>query len=153
MHCRGVAKLAEHDVQGVGHPCMCWCLSWRGQVAEESSPWRFGPGHDLGRAAPSLVCSLFAFVALSYLCPSWLLPARRPDSGQLPVLTGTNLVGARTLKSGHWDGLQTSSPVRHKARPLATGDLVVHTVSGKDRGHAQALPARSPGGLRDARGA
>ena len=24
VRCRGVAELAEHDVQGAGHPRMCW---------------------------------------------------------------------------------------------------------------------------------
>jgi hypothetical protein len=63
---------------------------------------------------PSLVCSLVAFVVLSYLCPSWLAPARRPDSGELPMLTGTNLL-ALSLKSRPGPGRKTH-PVRHNTR-------------------------------------
>jgi hypothetical protein len=98
-------------------------LSWRGRVAEESSPWRLGPRHDPGHAGPSFVCGLLVFVVLSYLCPSWLPPARRPDSGKLPVLTGTNQVGAHTLRSRHADGAGCKlHPLCVTRRPLATGD-------------------------------
>jgi hypothetical protein len=105
-------------------PACAGRLSGRGQVAGQSSPWRSGPSHDPGRAGPSLVGGLLVFVVLSRLCPSWLLPARRPDCGQLPVPTGTNQAGARTLKS----------------RPGRDANLIPCAPQGASARHRRSMP-------------
>jgi hypothetical protein len=136
VHCRGVGKLAGHDVQGGGHPCMCWMpvvarpgsrrITPR-RSGPQSSPWPRGPSPCLWLARLRSCFMPVSVVALS--------PPRRPDCGRLPALTGTNQL---VPTNPAWV-MQTSIPCAHKA-PLATGD----PCCVNDRGAVEMLP-HAPG--------
>ena len=128
-------------------PASAGRLSWRSQVAEESSSWRLGPRSCPGPSWPVPRLWLACPRSFSYLCPSWLPPARRPDSGKLPVLTGTNQADAHT-EIPAWSGMQTSSlcasqgaPTRHR-RSMPCPARIGATFRCSRPAHGRAAPCQ-----------
>ena len=117
VRCHCVAKLAGHDVQGVGHPCMCWMPIVARPGSRRITPRRSGPLSSPGPCGPSLVCGLLVFVVLPCVCPSWLSPPEDRTVASYPC--SPEQTGRRSHNPA-W-AAQTSIRVPHKA-PLATGD-------------------------------
>ena len=108
---------------GSANPAGTGRLSWPGQVAEESSLCALGPRSSPGPRWPVprmwLACLRSSVIPLPVVLPR----ARRPGFSKLPVLTGTNLAGVHTLKSGMGrDANLIPHPPCVTGAPLATGD-------------------------------
>jgi hypothetical protein len=89
------------------------------------------PSHGPGHPGPSLACGSFIFAVPLYVRRSWFPPARRPDPGKVPTLTGANLLGAHTEIPARAAACVTGVSA-------TAGGLVVHAVRGRDAACAQA---------------
>ena len=91
VHCRSVGKLAGHDVQGGGHPCMCWMPVVARPGSRRITPRRSGPQSSPGPRGP--VPCLWLARLHSCFMPVPVVALFRPEDryrGKLPALTGTN---------------------------------------------------------------
>jgi hypothetical protein len=129
---RGTGSSPDRRPGRWSSPACAGRLSWRGQVADEYSPWRSGVPAVTGPRWPPLVCGLLVFAVLSCLCPSRLPPARKPDCGKLPMLTRTNPGRRLHAEIPAWADANLIH-LRHKERhpPHAA-----HAVSGQRIGAA-----------------
>jgi hypothetical protein len=132
-------ELARQTPRAPVIPAYAGRLSWRGQAADESSPWRSGVPAVTGPRWPPLVCGLLVFA--SFMPVSVEAPSR-PKTGTVasyPCSPEQTQVCVYTLKSRHGADANLIH-LRHKTRhpPHAA-----HAVSGKER--PMPCPAKGSG--------